>query len=239
MIIGILGFRGAGKDSIINCLPPERFQRIAFADPLKRLCQKLFNFTDEQLWGSQTAKETGDIRYPREHTWKRQSETFGRCACCSAGKLDEDLPPICYLTPRYALQIMGTECGRHCYADIWVELALKDAERVRHRGFTYTRQYGAEPRDSTVGPTGWEPKPAKHVIFTDNRFLNETQAIQRVGGLVYRVKRLGLDAPPFNHGSETEQLQIPDDRLSGVIMNDGTLEDLKVKVLALAETWQL
>jgi hypothetical protein len=69
------------------------------------------------------------------------------------------------------------------------------------------------------------------LVFVDNRFINECEGIWRAGGRVYRIRRPGLDKPPYDHLSETEQDRIPDAKLQGVFMNDGTLEDLKTQVL--------
>lgn len=62
MLIGIVGKAGAGKDSIANHLIENySFTRKAFADPLKEVVQRLFDMTNEQLWGDQ--KEDIDARY--------------------------------------------------------------------------------------------------------------------------------------------------------------------------------
>jgi len=169
-------------------------------------------------------KETPDTRYQRpHHTWDRAEM---KCACCNLHWGDFvvfDTP--CYLTPRYALQIMGTEGGRQCYSNIWVRRGIHAAKQIE-LGFRYTQLGGVE----YLSGEGLWPKIA---VFTDNRFINEVEGIQAAGGKVFRVKRPGFEKPRFNHASETEQLSIPDDKLQGVINNDGTLEDLEKKVLEL------
>jgi hypothetical protein len=44
------------------------------------------------------------------------------------------------------------------------------------------------------------------------------------------VKRKGIEKPPFNHRSETEQTEIADNEFNYVINNDGTIKDLHEKV---------
>jgi hypothetical protein len=53
-IIGIIGKKQSGKDTIASHLIEEYgFVRYAFADPIKKACQVIFGFTDEQCWGDQ------------------------------------------------------------------------------------------------------------------------------------------------------------------------------------------
>ncbi len=53
-IVGIIGKKQSGKDTIANHLIDEYgFVRYAFADPIKKACQVIFGFTDEQCWGSE------------------------------------------------------------------------------------------------------------------------------------------------------------------------------------------
>lgn len=229
MILGILGLRGTGKDAIGDIIMEHGAQKIGFADHLKRICISMFDFEPFQVWGTQEEKEAPDERYPREHTWgevlQRVSSNApydSKCLCCGAWAYDPDRQ-ACFLTGRYALQIIGTEGGRHCWNNVWVKRTLDDAGCIQ-KGWRYNRAVGLE--DSVFD----SPRIA---LITDCRFINEVNAIQAIGGKVFRVKRPGFEKPLFDHLSETEQLQIPDDRLQGVIMNDGTLEDLKVKVQEL------
>lgn len=53
-IIGITGKKFHGKDTVGNYfVTKHRFERIAFADPLKQACQSIFGFTYDQLYGDQ------------------------------------------------------------------------------------------------------------------------------------------------------------------------------------------
>lgn len=52
MIVGVCGLAGSGKDTVADILVKEcGFAKISFADPLKIICQGLFNWDHERLWG--------------------------------------------------------------------------------------------------------------------------------------------------------------------------------------------
>ena len=52
MNIGVVGYKQSGKDTIAEYLVRKyKFTKYAFADPIKRTCQEMFGFTDEQCWG--------------------------------------------------------------------------------------------------------------------------------------------------------------------------------------------
>jgi hypothetical protein len=52
MIVAISGLAGSGKDALADFLIASHgFHRLALADPLKHFCQRVFGFSDGQLWG--------------------------------------------------------------------------------------------------------------------------------------------------------------------------------------------
>jgi hypothetical protein len=112
VIIGISGKAGVGKDTATDLLV-ERFGfvKVALADPLKRICKEVFAFTDEQLWGSSEKRNAPDERYLNE------------------------------LTPRLALQKLGTEWGRECYENVWIDHALRAARDIK-AGWGYDPKQG-------------------------------------------------------------------------------------------------
>jgi hypothetical protein len=111
-LIGISGLAGAGKDTAAEILVKEfGFVRVALADPIKRICKEVFEFTDEQLWGSSERRNAVDERYLRGWLCARSVSAF--------------------LTPRYALQTLGTEWGRDCYPDVWIDIAIRTANGRR------------------------------------------------------------------------------------------------------------
>ncbi len=105
------------------------------------------------------------------------------------------------LTPRYALQTLGTEWGRHCYPNVWAELGVRRALA----------------------------SPAPLVVITDCRFVNEALAVRRAGGEVWRIVRpgVGLAGAAGLHPSEAEQ-ESPEflALVNRTVTNAGTLEQL-------------
>lgn len=217
MIIGITGHcedpsgerrvAGAGKDAAADFLvKTHNFVRVALADPLKRICQDAFKFSDDQLWGPSTSRNAHDERYPRAQ------------------------PPE-FLTPRYALQLLGTEWGRHCYHNVWIDYGLHVARRLQEGGCYYDQKTGLRPW-SSVGDSLVKAKT--DVVFTDIRFFNEFHAIRAAGGKVVRVSRQvpknfndGLNS---SHQSEVELVSWEDEKFDYVLQNSGTLHQLELLV---------
>jgi len=48
MIIGVAGNAGSGKDTVADHLVKHHgFVKVALADPLKRICREVFDFSEE------------------------------------------------------------------------------------------------------------------------------------------------------------------------------------------------
>lgn len=63
MIIGLLGKKGSGKDTMADFLVENyHFKQYTYAEPLKKICQDLFSLTDEQM-NCHVLKETIDERW--------------------------------------------------------------------------------------------------------------------------------------------------------------------------------
>ncbi|MEU1309191.1 hypothetical protein ABZ419_09900 [Streptomyces cinnamoneus] len=70
-------------------------------------------------------------------------------------------------------------------------------------------------------------------VITDVRFPNEAEAIRERGGLVVRIKRpSGTPIREADHTSETALDEWPFD---AVLINDGTVEDLREQLKALTQ----
>lgn len=223
MIIGLLGQAGSGKDTVADILVKDHgFAKVAFADPLKRICKDVFDFTDEQLWGPSEKRNAPDERYHRG--FGAGQNEFG----------DQVSSP--FLTPRYALQQLGSEWGRNCYPNVWAEYALRIAKLLlndEERDYLYTAQAGLhdpQPRHNLRREAA--ARPYKGVVISDVRFKNEVDAITKAGGMVWKINRAkaGLTGAAGTHVSETEQLSIPDNLFRVVLDNNDTLEALAIHV---------
>lgn len=242
-IIGISGVAGSGKNAVAAMLHPRGWVDVAMADPLKRVARDIYDFSELQLWGPSAERNKPDERYPRQHTWVSHSDKGVTCACCGQESYQvmieddlyepstEGLEP-CYLTPRYALQRLGTEFGRDCYPNTWLDKAIRTARTLldpADDGWSYTAKGGLNPR----APWGLGPLPrVEGVSIPDVRFMNEVLGVRAAGGKVIRVARpgAGLAKGAGQHASESEMGSLPDSLFDVVIVNDGTLEDLRVKV---------
>lgn len=73
ILIGILGPAGSGKSAVANYLV-EKYgaTRYSLAGPLKEIAKRVFEFSDEQLYGTQAQKETEDPRYGFSPRWLLQ-----------------------------------------------------------------------------------------------------------------------------------------------------------------------
>lgn len=230
MIIGLAGPAGSGKDTIADYLVSKRgFVKMANADLLKRVAQSVFGFTDDQLWGPSELRNAPDKRYPREHGPAAfpDGKLPEHCACC--GRAFEDYDIQCFLTPRYVLQIFGTEAGRGCYPTIWVERLLGAAQELQAGGCYYDTKSGI--RRVGAWMNGPEVAAKTHVVIPDVRFPNEIEAIKAAGGKMVRVLRenTSLSGAPAQHRSETELLSVGLERFDYVFQNSGDLNFLRLQ----------
>lgn len=113
-------------------------------------------------------------------------------------------------TPGWALQKMGTEGFRNVFGeDFWVKRLKIKIDDARDR----------------------------HVLIADVRFPNEAVAIKSWGGFVVDVVR--PDLPPIFDGRESAHASETALDLyanwDGVIINDGTIDELRVKVERLVD----
>jgi hypothetical protein len=218
MIIGISGQAGSGKDTCADFIVEDyQYVKISLADPLKRICQDVFDFSDKQLWGPSQYRNEPDKRYPRGFI--------------------EKIPQ--YLTCRYALQQLGTDWGRDCYDNIWIDYAIRTANIIEKAYIAkapvyYNQQMGL------VQESCAEVCFYRGVVIPDVRFRNEIDAIHKANGKVFRVVRpgAGLEGEAAAHKSEAEMRDMPDSLFDEVIQNDGTLDDLETKISNLMRLYR-
>lgn len=209
MIIGIVGHAGSGKDTVGKMITESvPAVCLSLADPLKKFCAEVFDWPTAALWGPSENRNTPDCRYPR-----------GASA-----------PGPEYLTPRYALQTLGTEWGRNCYEHVWIDLGIRRAQKLLQDVREVTEACPDCGKPETV-----KVKRYAAVVITDCRFVNEASRVRAAGGEVWRVLRPGASGAiaggAAGHRSEVEQ-DSPDMEalVSRTIYNGGTLEDLRLFV---------
>lgn len=108
-------------------------------------------------------------------------------------------------TPRHVLQTLGTEWARSVYPLIWIECFLRKVRQFPHTNF----------------------------VVADVRFENEVTALRQAGATLLRIVRPKpqLFGAAAEHPSEREQDSVPDSAFDHVIINDGSIADLGLKVL--------
>lgn len=196
MIVGLLGFIGSGKGTAGDILKDVGFTPISFAKSVKDVASEMFGWPRHLL--------EGDTQQSRQ--WRETPDTFW------SKELGKNL------TPRYALQLMGTEVGRNIFhEDFWI-IRLKK----------YINQ-----------------NPNANYVITDCRFANEMRFISDMGGVLIEIQRGNRPhwydiAYKANRGDshalkfmfersevhESEWRWIGGD-IDYTIYNDGSLEDLK------------
>lgn len=254
MILGISGLAGAGKDTVADFLKSHNWVKLSLADHLKRICHDVFEFTEDQLWGPSEKRNEPDERYPQTtHSWKFEQHSLAVTTqnevniwACRCGKRVESMNypstilsnkqgPCVALTPRYALQQLGTQWGRDCYDNVWIDYALRFAKQLDTDECKpkYSPLFGAFYPETPTIPRSLIHTPNEGVVIPDVRFKNEMNAIREAGGKVIRIKRPGKETPEWNHASETEQLSVPDEWFDHVLLNEGDLADLGSRVLSM------
>jgi len=243
MIVGLLGLAGVGKDTVADFMVKNHgFVKVAIADPLKRICKDVFDFSDEQLWGPSEMRNAPDPRYVRMAKgalgttitdWNEELQTMN-----TKPSPEEDI----YLTPRYALQQLGSEWGRSCHKDIWGTYCLRVAQKILYQsGILRSVHYHYDQKEGLIVtnvPLGEKPKG---VVISDVRFVNEVNNIQKAGGKVVKIVRpkAGLTGEAGQHISETEQAEIPDEVFDHHLINKANdLSLLEAAVAGLVEALQ-
>jgi len=189
MIIGIWGWAQAGKDTVADHLCSDwEFSKIFFSWKMKEVCKDIWDFSDEQLYGD--LKEVPDERYPLSGLCPNchmpcpvRPDGNGNvywCIPCNRG-----YPK--HLTPRLALQSLGSEYGRTLYRYIWIN---------------HTFRYIDERPDVL----NW--------VISDVRIADEFNAIKNRGGIIIKLRRGGKR---FNHESENEIASMPEEQFDLVL----------------------
>lgn len=205
MIIGCLGTAGSGKDEVANIIKSfmgSKAETIGLADRVKTISCSMFDLSHEQCYGS--LKDLPDERY-----------------------VD---PNGGFLTPRKIFQFVATEVARTLYPDIWINYGMR-------RMYELLAGEVVKCGKDHFLPTSlsFEDKP-EVVVCSDVRFVNEARAISNCEiGTVWQIVRPNsyqrLTNKDKNHVSETEQKNPEINKYVDIVIhNDGTIEDLKLKV---------
>ena len=205
MIIGLVGFIGAGKGTVGDLLEQKGFIKDSFAKPLKDACAVMFGWPRDLLEG-----DTEESRNWREQPDDFWSEKMGK-----------------KFSPRLALQLLGTEAGREVFhKDIWVNSLLKRAgdKNVVITDVRFKNELKFIQKNNGIVirvKRGPEPEWYEDAIKVNKGDRHIGWALAKD-----RLKRKGI------HVSETDWVG---SKFDYTIENDGTLEDLGKKVDGLLQ----
>lgn len=194
-LIGLVGEAGSGKDTVADMLVKNHgFVKIGLADPMKRFLMELYGLSYEHLWGPSHLRGT-------------------------PLKLDGKAISI-----RKALQELGTEWGRACDQDMWVDYCMRMVRHI-YLGANYYPPVG-------VNFDFWGA--SKGVVISDVRFTNEGEGISLANGLVTLVSRLSLSVLSEEEAGHSSEKDLTGVVYHNVIYNNGSLEELEAEVALLA-----
>ena len=151
---------------------------------------------------------------------------FGWTEECLLGKHKEDVDPYWGISPRQAMQYLGTEVGRVGIAEnypefksvtgdsIWIKSAKKNIRAKSSK--EYVSNYGK----------------IRAFIIPDMRFLNEYDAMKEMENEGYKVITIGVrrdGLPSDSHASETE-IRYCVEKCDFIIDNNKEISDLEDSV---------
>lgn len=196
MIVGLLGFIGSGKGTAGDILKDMGFTPVSFAKGVKDVAAEMFGWPRHLL--------EGDTQHSRE--WREKPDAFW------SKEFGKDF------TPRYALQLMGTEVGRDVFhTDFWV---IKLKKYI-------------------------EDNPNQNFVITDVRFGNEIDFVHTQNGTLIEIERGTRPhwysiAASANRGDVKAESYMLDNsgvhesewrwiggQIDHTLQNSGTVEDLK------------
>lgn len=210
MIIGLVGFKGSGKDTFARTLIEEYgYRKDSFAAPLKDAVAAVFGWDRDMVEGA-----TSESR-----KWREQKDEFWSKA------LGRDV------TPRQVLQEMGTEVFRDSFdSNIWV-----DSFRARNEGqdnivVTDVRFKNEMDTIKALGGKLFRIKRGEDPEWMDF-LVNEVEKMGAIN-FVDQIKYSGYEGLP--HASEWAWIE-GNELISLTVNNSGTLDQLKDFVRGIAE----
>lgn len=227
MIVGLLGKAGSGKDLIASLIAPvhlalmdgnwQNVDELVDPDGAQARVQRAIHGHAVQLSFADPVKVIARDLYAFNH-----AQLWGPSEQRNA--IDDRYGR----SPRAALQRLAT-AAREYNPDTWLDLGLRRADALQ------SAPRMRKPQGAAHFSSSWLVERTDLVLFSDVRFHNEVAKIRAAGGEVWKIVRpgAGLQGEAGQHVSETEQDSISDDLFAHAIINDGTVDDLRRRCLAL------
>lgn len=214
-IISLSGKAKSGKDTVAEYLVEKHgFKQESWAGNLKRMCQKIFNLTDHEVF-TQEGKEK-----PLKFGRYLEEEQYYQILGWMKATIDVDLEaipfdelmaekfkpselPLELETPRQILQVVGTEICRSIYQKYHVDLLKLKIKNDENTDF----------------------------VISDSRFQNEVEAFRDYENSQTITIKIERDMEAIKESAHASESTL--DTLEGfdyVIENNGTLEELYAKI---------
>ena len=211
-IIGLVGAYKSGKDTVGQYIVDNyNGTRYAFADKLKKVCSDVFgipleNFYDQDLKDTFTTIPALQCTHCKSFNTetKYDASRYGYAHCLRCEAVGALKTWNTFWTYRNILQYIGTEGFRTVSPLTWVN-------------FVERAIIAASVQDADAV-----------AVITDVRFREEADMVWKHGGEIWRIKRPGFGAD-VAHQSEQGETAIPDAEVQAIILNDGTLDQLKIR----------
>lgn len=207
-IIGLVGAYKSGKDTVGQYIVDNyNGTRYAFADKLKKVCSDVFgipleSFNDPALKDEFTTLTCIRCKECGSFNIRIQDSYLAKCLRCDL--IGPTHTWSTFWTHRNILQYIGTEGFRTVSPLTWVN-------------FVERAIVAASVQDADAV-----------AVITDVRFREEADMVWKHGGEIWRIKRPGFGTD-VAHQSEQGETAIPDAEVQAIILNDGTLDQLKIR----------
>jgi len=226
MIISLSGKIKSGKDTVASIIQEltninsqtkkahSVFEIKKFADELKDTICRWINCTRADLEDHEF-KNT-----PLGEEWWYYGFDGGLKINYLSAAYENGKEPLQYLvkpTPRLLMQLLGTEAGRNIlHPSLWVNILFS---KYKPKCFKFDSKL--EQSDNYECSICENCNCLSNWIITDNRFLNEIQAVKKHQGITIRVER----DLKLRHGYNTlEEMQAKDPELYKVVTHPGEIE---------------
>ena len=197
-LVGLSGFKGAGKDTAYELIAQERENvvRRAFADKLKIIAGRSLGYEGE------------DVEIITAMNLMKNQGFVDSVVSSGVGT---------HMSGRRYLQLFGQRAREVFGHSFWVDQVLPDPA-IDAGSPVLQRKLSRRFDHADVG------------VITDVRYPGEAWRVRALGGEVWVVERPDLTSD--GHDSERP---LDDSLIDGVVINDGTIEDLRDHVQRLLD----
>lgn len=176
----------------------------SFADSLKKMCVELFEIPPECVWGTDDQKNTVQGHLLWENMPGVMTEDFtAHCVDWRSysSHFSTAEPKTGPMTAREFMQFLGTDVMRKMYGPIWINSCIRRIQQEQ----------------------------SELAIIADIRFPNEAEAVEKIGGDLWRLNRV-----PFSDDEHLSEIALDDYPFKTVIDNaDKSIEHLVATVKQL------